>query len=187
VRVKRQENMVRALEEESALWLKTDEEVDAKIDDALWEQPGSTGLVTNESHWYWRYVLDFERAKETPSMYQDDPYSIVPTEAEQERARVATTTERLIRTQAPDLTAFHQVMENAREVADAIKDLEVTETPPRVHPSYAAQREAMRKAGRFDREPGVPTHPMPTEKGKGKGKGKGGTRGVDLTGGPMPE
>ena len=48
-----------------------------------------------------------------------------------ERARVATTTERLIRTQTATLKEFAEVLEDADEIADAIKDLEVQRFEPR--------------------------------------------------------
>lgn len=58
-RLARQLRLVATLEEESRTWLTSDEKIDEKINDALWEQPGSTGLVTEHSHVFWRYAAEY--------------------------------------------------------------------------------------------------------------------------------
>jgi len=146
----RQRRLVAALEEESALWLTSEDLVDEKITDALWKAPGSTGLVTDASHYAYRYVLDFERVKHTPNIYADDPESLVPTPHDMERARVATTAERLIRTQATDLNEFFHLLEDADSIADDIKDVPIDEykPPPR---NYQQRRQQPRGGGGFRR------------------------------------
>ena len=51
--------------------------------------------------------------------------------AKAEAARVATTTERLMRTQAAHLTEYHAILDDAADIADAIQDLEVQVMKPR--------------------------------------------------------
>lgn len=56
---------------------------------------------------------------------------VAPTPQAQERQRVATTTERLIRAQTNDLNEYHKVLEDANEIAEAIKDMPVESIKPR--------------------------------------------------------
>ena len=127
----RQANLVAALEAESALWLVDDDAIDAKITEELFAEPGSTGLVTAESHFYWRYaaVVDADVGKGTPP--PEDLALLKADAAKAEAARVATTTERLMRTQAAHLTEYHAILDDAADIADAIQDLEVQVMKPR--------------------------------------------------------
>ena len=127
----RQANLVAALEAESALWLVDDDAIDAKITEELFAEPGSTGLVTAESHFYWRYaaVVDADVGKGRPP--PEDLALLKADAAKAEAARVATTTERLMRTQAAHLTEYHAILDDAADIADAIQDLEVQVMKPR--------------------------------------------------------
>ena len=121
-----------ALEDESRLWLVDDAAIEAKITEALFAAPGSTGLVTAQSHFYWRYHADFadDTGKGTPPA--DDIALLRQSDAAvAEATRRATTTERLIRTQAKHLTEYHEILEDADDIADAIQDLEVQVMKPR--------------------------------------------------------
>ncbi|KAJ8610351.1 hypothetical protein CTAYLR_003881 [Chrysophaeum taylorii] len=126
-RVDRQRRLVAALEAESATWLTTDDLVDEKITDVLWEAPASTGLVTDHSHYFWRYIAEVERFDFNPP----DLSVLTPTAASRERQRVATLTERLIRTHSVDLNEYHKVLDDASEIAEAIKDLKPQHQEPR--------------------------------------------------------
>mmetsp|Transcript_18037 Transcript_18037/g.27186 ORF Transcript_18037/g.27186 Transcript_18037/m.27186 type:complete len:127 (-) Transcript_18037:219-599(-) len=110
----------------------TEEDVDNKITDTLWMNPGSTGLVTRDSHSLWRYVIDFERIKEAPLNYNDDPRTtLFPTNEDYEKGRVASITERLLRSQATTLDEFYELLKDANEISEQIKDLPVVEQKKR--------------------------------------------------------
>ena len=88
-------------------------------------------MVTAESHFYWRYaaVVDADVGKGTPP--PEDLALLKADAAKAEAARVATTTERLMRTQAAHLTEYHAILDDAADIADAIQDLEVQVMKPR--------------------------------------------------------
>lgn len=126
-KMERQARLVEALKEESKYWLSTDELVDEKINDDLWEEPASTGLVTEHSHMFWRYTTSVERLK----MYPPDLSALTPTPQALERQRVATATEMLIKTQTENMNEYHEAIEQGNTISDAIKDLPVEMHRPR--------------------------------------------------------
>lgn len=130
-RVDRQERLVDALEDESALWLTSDAKIDEKINDSLWIKPASTGLLTDESHVFWRYVADVDRHTYNPPDFS----TILPTSRDRERARVATMTERLIRTQSKDMAEYHDALKSAADLSEVIKDLDVNYVKARKRPT----------------------------------------------------
>ena len=126
-RLDRQELLVEALEDESKHWLVDDATIDAKITPELFSgPPASTGLVTRESHAWWRYAAQVDGR---PDLSTEDELLL---NRDEEQTRVATTTERLIRTQAAHPREFHRVLDDGAAIAEAIADLDVQHLKPRV-------------------------------------------------------
>ena len=126
-RLERQESLVEALEDESKHWLVDDAAIDAKITAELFSgPPASTGLVTRESHAWWRYAAQVDGR---PDLSTEDELLL---NRDEEQTRVATTTERLIRTQAAHPREFHRVLDDGAAIAEAIADLDVQHLKPRV-------------------------------------------------------
>lgn len=126
LRLERQARLVQALEDESKFWLVDDASIDAAITPELLSgPPASTGLVTKESHAWWRYAASVDGRAELSAadellLNRDD-----------EVTRVATTTERLVRTQASTAAEFHRVLDDGADIAEAIADLDVQQMEPR--------------------------------------------------------
>ena len=126
LRLERQARLVQALEDESKFWLVDDASIDAAITPELFSgPPASTGLVTKESHAWWRYAASVDGRAELSAadellLNRDD-----------EVTRVATTTERLVRTQASTAAEFHRVLDDGADIAEAIADLDVQQMEPR--------------------------------------------------------
>ena len=119
--------LVEALEDESKHWLVDDAAIDAKITPELFSgPPASTGLVTRESHAWWRYAAKVDGR---PDLSTEDELLL---NRDEEQTRVATTTERLIRTQAAHPREFHRVLDDGAAIAEAIADLDVQHLKPRV-------------------------------------------------------
>ena len=126
-RLERQERLVEALEDEAKHWLVDDATIDAKITPELFSgPPASTGLVTRESHAWWRYAAQVDGR---PDLSTEDELLL---NRDEEQTRVATTTERLIRTQAAHPREFHRVLDDGAAIAEAIADLDVQHLKPRV-------------------------------------------------------
>ena len=126
-RIERQERLVEALEDEAKHWLVDDATIDAKITPELFSgPPASTGLVTRESHAWWRYAATVDGPARTSA---EDELLL---NRDEEATRVATTTERLIRTQAAHPREFHRVLDDGAAIAGAIADLDVQHLGPRV-------------------------------------------------------
>ena len=126
-RLERQERLVEALEDEAKHWLVDDATIDAKITPELFSgPPASTGLVTRESHAWWRYAAQVDGR---PDLSAEDELLL---NRDEEATRVATTTERLIRTQAAHPREFHRVLDDGAAIAEAIADLDVQHLKPRV-------------------------------------------------------
>ena len=126
-RIERQERLVDALEDEAKHWLVDDATIDAKITPELFSgPPASTGLVTRESHAWWRYAAQVDGR---PDLSAEDELLL---NRDEEATRVATTTERLIRTQAAHPREFHRVLDDGAAIAEAIADLDVQHLKPRV-------------------------------------------------------
>ena len=86
-----------------------DAAIDAKITPELFSgPPASTGLVTRESHAWWRYAAKVDGR---PDLSTEDELLL---NRDEEATRVATTTERLIRTQAAHPREFHRVLDDAQ-------------------------------------------------------------------------
>ena len=130
-RLARQATLVAALEAESASWLVDDAAIDAAINEDLFESPKSTGLVTAESHFYWRYGAEMDQLGRPP--FSDEDAALLGDDSPEaaERSRRATTTERLIRTQAAHLAEYHDILGDAADISVAIEDLEVQVMKPR--------------------------------------------------------
>ena len=119
-RIERQERLVEALEDEAKHWLVDDATIDAKITPELFSgPPASTGLVTRESRAWWRYAAQVDGR---PDLSAEDELLL---NRDEEATRVATTTERLIRTQAAHPREFHRVLDDGAAIAEAIADLDV--------------------------------------------------------------
>ena len=126
-RIERQERLVDALEDEAKHWLVDDATIDAKITPELFSgPPASTGLVTRESHAWWRYAAQVDGR---PDLSAEDELLL---NRDEEATRVATTTERLIWTQAAHPREFHRVLDDGAAIAEAIADLDVQHLKPRV-------------------------------------------------------
>ena len=97
-----------------------DATIDAKITPELFSgPPASTGLVTRESHAWWRYAAQVDGR---PELSAEDELLL---NRDEEATRVATTTERLIWTQAAHPREFHRVLDDGAAIAEAIADLDV--------------------------------------------------------------
>ena len=75
--------------------------------------------MTRESHAWWRYAAQVDGR---PDLSTEDELLL---NRDEEATRVATTTERLIRTQAAHPREFHRVLDDGAAIAEAIADLDV--------------------------------------------------------------
>jgi len=123
-----QGRMVDDLTQESEVWIRDVADLDARLTESFFDEPGTTGLMTMHTHSLMRYVADASHDGTNEKSPGLDVLDLNP-EA-QERMRVATVTESLIRTQTNTLKEYYENLQDAAEIADAVKDMEHTVQKP---------------------------------------------------------